>query len=209
MWKCAVIKAVSNALTIHVLLTHTSNHLSNVQHVTLGSRLDHVDHAILFVIDLGQTEFTCLFTGFIQKFIDFSLKVLVVTVDRLILKLTHVYILDNVRHLHLHILNNLGETFTGICIHHEIRNTHTETRLDQPVTDEPLCIVEELTGFILATIVVDGVDKTLGPVLVDFLINDTLLDLTVFDHHKVVLGVGLAFFVRIICTSHVDVGGND
>lgn len=133
----ALVEAKSDSLSFNVLLAATSHNLRDVIIVTLRARLHHIDESVVFV-QVIETEVTSCVSGCVQSLVHLMLKGFHCALTGLRLQTPILGHADDLADLALVVSNNFFDLAHDIWLCNNIRHTHSETRVNQPVVHDEL-----------------------------------------------------------------------
>mmetsp|Transcript_23042 Transcript_23042/g.37119 ORF Transcript_23042/g.37119 Transcript_23042/m.37119 type:complete len:218 (-) Transcript_23042:189-842(-) len=147
----SISESIRNPLSTHVLLPNTSDNLTEVHIVPLGSSLHHS-------IDIVSSfqAFSNLLPSFVDSIIECCIDVLLESLhnglSRLSLDLTPLCSLDQLTNFNLSTLNYLLDFLHGFRRSNCVFNSYRVTGFHEPIVDNPLHLTDKTFCFLGSTI---------------------------------------------------------
>ena len=156
----AISEAIGNALLVHVLLRKAAHHLADVHDLALGSRLDHINHAVLAILGDAIPRNAIDALRVVQNAHDLALKEVMVVEDTLILQITRARAGDKLDRLGLHALDGLAHILHDLRRKHKVADAAAEARREEPTAHQARGVIEEAARLERPVIVKDHRNDT-------------------------------------------------
>ena len=173
MGQSAVLKAIRNALTLNILLAHTSNHLGNVNRTTLGAGTNHGRHTIL-IRQRVVANLTRKLSGLVQNAENLVLKLGLISLSRIVIKQVLMDIEQNRLHLRLLLLNLHIHLILRGGISNQIANAHGEAVVNEELLNRALHGIQQIHRLLASVIIIGHVNNALGRLTKHRLVKLTL-----------------------------------